>query len=291
VAIVRGVVVAVLVAAGIDLAQVHLARRFHVLNLAAYFGGTGVGDWNFQVTLAIWFAVAAALAGALAGRLAAGRDLSRRSGLAVAACAAGATLVSAPIVLRAAARAVGLGPAGLVPYVRPAIVAGVVIGAVAAAIVVLSAGTALPRGLTCWVGWIWVAGGLSAWWWYGDAYYGTDVYPLGSIRYPRYTFGVPSTKNDWHFAIDATAVVLICGALAWWAVRRGDRWPVLGAVSGPLLVIVVYLASRPGQTEEYQGVSDAVRWVVLALFGALAAGTATWLTRRVRSRRVAAVSP
>jgi hypothetical protein len=291
VSIVRGIVVAVLVAAGLDLAQVLLARRFHVLNMAAYFGGTGVGDWNFQVTLVIWFAVAAALYGAVAGRLVTGPDLSRRAGLALAACAATATLVSAPIVLRDAARAVGgLGPAGLVPYVRPAVVAGVVIGALAAAVVTLSAGTAVPRGLACWVGWMWLAGGLSAWWWYGDAYYGTDVYPLGSIRYPRYTFGVPSTSNDWHFAIDATAVVLICGVLAWWAVRRTDRWPVLGGVSGPLLAIVVYLASRPDQNEEYQGGSDVVRWIVLALFGTLAAATAAWLTRRVPSGRAAAGS-
>src|SRR6266480_630770 len=260
-----GLAAAVLVAAGLDLAQIAVARHYLVLNLAAYFGGTGVGDWKFQLTLITWFAVAAALVGSLAGRLVAGPPPRWYAHLPFAVFAGIATGCGAPLTEPAAAHAIGVGQP--VAGVRGAILAGVVVGALASAAALAADLPALWRGLSGWVGWVWLAGALSAWWQFGDAYYGTDIYPLGSLRYPLNAFGLYSNRNDWHLEIDAAAVTVLCGLLAWWAARRGERWPVLGAVSGPLLVIAVYLVGHPTEDEEYQAVGHVARWVLLALLG------------------------
>jgi hypothetical protein len=226
-----GVVVSALVAAGLDLAKLLVARRYFVLNLSASYGDTPTGDWRFQLTLITWCTVAAALLGA--------------------------------------------------------VTAGVVIGALVCAGVAAVDRRALWRGLAAWIGWVWVAGALSAWWQLGDAHYGTDVYPLGSIRYPLNAFGTFSNDNDWHLEIDAGAVMLICGLLAWWSARRGERSPVLGAVSGPLLIIAVYLVGRPTQNQEYPAPEHVARWVFLTLLGWGVAGGAAWLAHR-RGRQLAA---
>lgn len=265
--------VAALVAAGLDLAQIGVARRYYVLNLSAYYGGTSTSDWDFQLTLITWFGVAAAICGALAGRLVAGTPRRWYLSLPLAVAAAAGTLAGTPVLLPAASAATGVDEP--VTGGRGAIVTAAVLGAVAAGIA-LAAGRPAWRALICWLGWVWCATALSAWWRFDNAIYGTDVYPLGSLRYPSYT------RPDWHLAVDAAAVTLLCGLLAWRSARRGERWAVAAAVSGPVLIITVYLLGKPSQNQDYPAPDHIVGWFLLLLVGCLAAAGSAWLTRRYR---------
>jgi len=89
--------------------------------------------------------------------------------------------------------------------------------------------------------------------------------------------GLPAVRWLWR---DEVGVVLsplpLCALLGWWAKRRGDRFPVLGVVSGPLLLIAAHsvVFRLPGARidgDHYSLPSDVAVWTLVAVLGCGAA--------------------
>jgi hypothetical protein len=147
-----------------------------------------------------------------------------------------------------------------------AVLGGAVVGAVVGLAVLAWRG--IGRDCTMWVAWVWLT------------IFARIVTDDGGLLHQADPLGLPAVRWLWQNEVAAVLVVLspllLCALLGWWAKRRGDRFPVLGAVSGPLLLIgahsvVLRLPGARIDGDHYSLTSDLAAWILVAVLGCGAA--------------------
>lgn len=259
-----GTAVAAGAAAGAATGQMWLARSLRVLVPDQDYTA-GNDTWPFQLVLLAWFAASAALIGAVcAGPVV--RQGRWRPLLAVpAGLGALAPLGFAPAWAEGAS-SVGGDPA----YAAAAAIAlGGLIGAAVGVTVLLWRG--VGRCAVVWTGWVWLNLGLEVARYDPGTWrpYVVPVHPLG-----LWTPTWPGHRDEVLLAAVLSAAVL-AGLLAWWARRRGDRAPLLGALVGPISLVAVHAVVPPlpgGRMDgdHYSLPGDRAAWLFVAMFGLLA---------------------
>lgn len=271
------ILVAVVVGSGLGMAQPWLATEAHVLNWSACLCDPGGDDQSLLITTFLaWFQALAVVGGALVGLLlfppAVRRPAANRPVLALAA-AAGA-LAGVPVATAVAPSATTATPVGLPQpdAVRAAAVTGIVLGAAAAWAALRAAPAAASAVLTA--GWGWFLAGHS-----GTHHDGDSTAALGVLDgHSR----LPGVAGLFFHLVPVESMALGCGALAWWAARRGASRPAaaLGALLGPALVLAAYIgAGLPEQN--LQGFEQAAGLFLLSTL-ACAAGAALGAVRGAR---------
>jgi hypothetical protein len=266
-----GIVGVAATSALLGLGQLWVARQLGVLDLAEEWYISGNDFWPFQLfLLALFAAGAAAVAVALLWPLVHGRTRWPVRVAATIAALAGAS-ACLPLVRSWSAAAEGVtDPVG--EATRAALV-GLLAGAAAAMVSTLV--PAVRHGLVAWLWWIWVTNAAAT-------ATGTPTTPFGLLPTPE----AGGAGSAWLSLLTPLALITALGA---WAARRGQRLPVLGAVSGPLLQAVVaagLVAFHGMWGDHYDLGSELIGGILFALLGgALATGAVGWV--RARSRRTA----
>ncbi|GAA4447787.1 hypothetical protein [Phytohabitans houttuyneae] len=254
-------------AAAVASAQLWLAGRTRVYYPEQAFHATdasyGNPAWPAQLIVVAWCTTSAVLVGA-----AVAAPLSRhlRWRHLVTAAAVLGSLAAMRLATGPAARAQAAFDAGA--EAARAVVIGAALGGLMALAIQRWPGAG--RSAVVWVAWIWctVAAGVIT---YEHHRPGTDhIVPVPALTDPGVRL--------------VALAVLLAALLGWWAARRADPHPVIGAVSGPAMLVAVSVALQPLVPDgDHRAVAvtlgSAFLWSLAALCGAALATVAVRIGR------------
>jgi hypothetical protein len=259
-----GTAAAVAVAAVAAIGQMLLARWLRVLVPDQDYTA-GNDTWPFQLVLLAWYAATAAVLGCAVARRVVWRARWRWS---LAAPAGLGALVALRAAQDWAAGASAIGDAA-VAAAAGAVLLGAVVG-VAAGVAVL-AWRSMARGTVVWVAWVWLTVLVAV-------ATDEDRRPGRDHVVPVDPLGVLPPRPRWlgHGAYVEVVALLsplaLCAFLGWWAGRRGDRLPLLGAMAGPLLLVAVHgvvpeLPTGRSDGDHYSLAADLSMWLLVTVLG------------------------
>ncbi|WFE94798.1 hypothetical protein [Micromonospora sp. WMMD987] len=250
--------------------QLGIAYGFGIVRLTGDF--PDVNRWLAQLAWVGWFAATAAVVGAvLTGRLA------RREGLpgttpvhlAISGVAALGALVVAPLCMQPA-RAAELGGVDPVRAVGICAVAGAVVGAGAAAAVLLR--PPLGGNVALLAGAVWLLASISA---------APGVLSTGPLRTVRLGVLEPTwlgpDRARWLAPVVLPVVALVAGAVTGGLARRRGHVPLIGGATGaagPMLLAFAYLTAGPGDPADRYQLAPYYGALIAVVAGALGSTTA-----------------
>lgn len=220
-------------------------------------------EWPAQLTVLVWSVASSVLLGVAVSRSRPGPWRVLASG----AAAVGGVFAALPLARNPAARVVV--DVDAVGSASRAVVVGAFVGGLAALVLLRWRGAG--RSAVVWVGWILAASAIAV-----------ATYPQHWTGRERYTPIAPLLADA---AWPMVSAIALAAVLGWWAAHQGDPQPVLGALTGPLLVLAVSAGVMPLVTDDVGSAVPAKAifgWFLAALVGGLLAAPSAYVIRAHR---------